>query len=70
GLEVGSIRIIQGIRYGVLGFLGVGTMFDIFQNIHILYLRYGVLTSSGYSVLSFIPLWSLVSTGTDTPYLP
>ncbi|GJT62337.1 reverse transcriptase domain-containing protein [Tanacetum coccineum] len=70
GLEVGSIRRIQGIGYGVLGFLGVGTTFDIFQNIHILYLRYGVLTSSGYGVLSFIPLWSLVSAGTDTPYLP
>ncbi|GJV73030.1 zinc finger, CCHC-type containing protein [Tanacetum coccineum] len=34
---------IQGIGYGVLGFLGVGTTFDIFQNIHILYLQYGVL---------------------------
>ncbi|GJS07667.1 putative reverse transcriptase domain-containing protein [Tanacetum coccineum] len=66
GLEVGSIRRIQGIRYGVLEFLGVGTTFDIFQNIHILYLEYGVLSSSGYSVLSLIPLWSLVCAGTDT----
>ncbi|GJV49237.1 hypothetical protein Tco_1439449 [Tanacetum coccineum] len=70
GLEVGSIRRIQGIGYGVLGFLGVGTTFDIFQNIHILYLEYGVLTSSGYDVLIFFPLWSLVSAGTNTPYLP
>ncbi|GJQ97147.1 hypothetical protein Tco_0008286 [Tanacetum coccineum] len=70
GLEVGSIRRIQGLDMAYWGFLGVGTMFDIFQNIHILYLRYGVLTSSGYGVLSFIPLWSLVSAGTDTPYLP
>ncbi|GKB04433.1 hypothetical protein Tco_0832576 [Tanacetum coccineum] len=70
GLEVGSIRRIQGIGYDVLEFLGVGTTFDIFQNIHILYLQYGVLTSSGYGVLIFIPLWSLVSAGTDTPYLP
>ncbi|GKC32622.1 hypothetical protein Tco_1039916, partial [Tanacetum coccineum] len=70
GLKVGSIRRIQGIGYGVLGFLGVGTMFDIFQNIHILYLQYGVLTSSGYGVLIFFHLWSLVSAGTDTPYLP
>ncbi|GJV66943.1 hypothetical protein Tco_1482452 [Tanacetum coccineum] len=70
GLEVGSIRRIQGVRYGVLGFLKVGTTFDIFKNIHILYLEYSVLTSSGYGVLSFIPLWSLVSAGTDTPYLP
>ncbi|GJY42646.1 hypothetical protein Tco_0430859 [Tanacetum coccineum] len=69
GLEVGLIRRIQGIGYGVLEFLGVGTMFDIFQNIHILYLQYGVLTSSGYGVLIFFPLWSLVSAGTDTPYL-
>ncbi|GJV10119.1 hypothetical protein Tco_1351660 [Tanacetum coccineum] len=43
GLESVSIRRIQGIGYGVLGFLGVGTTFDIFQNIHILYLQYGVL---------------------------
>ncbi|GJX03958.1 hypothetical protein Tco_0189874 [Tanacetum coccineum] len=70
GLEVGSIRRIQGIGYGVLEFLGVGTTFDIFQNIHILYLQYGILTSSGYGVLIFIPLWSLVSADTDTPYLP
>ncbi|GKG34373.1 hypothetical protein Tco_0437069, partial [Tanacetum coccineum] len=65
-----SIRRIQGIGYSVLKFLGVGTTFDIFENIHILYLQYGVLTSSGYGVLIFFPLWSLVSAGTDTPYLP
>ncbi|GJX05241.1 DNA helicase PIF1, ATP-dependent [Tanacetum coccineum] len=59
GLKFGSIRRIQGIGYGVLEFLGVGTTFDIFQNIHILYLEYGVLTSSGYDVLIFFPLWSL-----------
>ncbi|GJY34291.1 hypothetical protein Tco_0418760 [Tanacetum coccineum] len=70
GLEVGSIRRIQGIGYGVLEFLGVGTTFDIFQNLHILYLQYGVLVFSGYGVLSLFPLWSLVSAGTDTPYLP
>ncbi|GJW06416.1 hypothetical protein Tco_1568839 [Tanacetum coccineum] len=70
GLEVGLIRRIQGIGCSVLEFLGVGTTFDIFQNIHILYLQYGVLTSSGYGVLIFFPLWSLVSAGTDTPYLP
>ncbi|GJU35259.1 hypothetical protein Tco_1183613 [Tanacetum coccineum] len=34
GLEVGSIRRIQGVGYDVLEFLGVGTTFDIFQNIH------------------------------------
>ncbi|GJV28235.1 retrovirus-related pol polyprotein from transposon TNT 1-94 [Tanacetum coccineum] len=60
--EVGSIRHIQGIGYGVLEFIGVGTMFDIFQNIHILYLQYVVLTSSGYGVLIFFPLWSLMET--------
>ncbi|GJX26308.1 hypothetical protein Tco_0232604 [Tanacetum coccineum] len=64
------IRRIQGIGYGVLEFLGVGTTFDIFQNIHILYLQYGVLTSSRYDVLIFTPLWSLVDVGTDTSYLP
>ncbi|GJV42293.1 hypothetical protein Tco_1420733 [Tanacetum coccineum] len=70
GLEVSLIRRIQGIGYGVLEFLRVGTTFDIFQNIHIQYLEYGVLSFSGYGVLSFIPLWSLVSAGMDTPYLP
>ncbi|GKF03365.1 hypothetical protein Tco_0030288, partial [Tanacetum coccineum] len=69
-LEVGSIRRIQGLDTAYWGFLGVRTTLDIFQNIHILYLLYGVLTSSGYGVLSFIPLWSLVSAGTDTSYIP
>ncbi|GJX22949.1 putative reverse transcriptase domain-containing protein [Tanacetum coccineum] len=59
-LEVGSIRRIQEIRYGVLEFLGVGTSFDILQNILILYLLYGVLISSGYSIVIFFTLWSLV----------
>ncbi|GJX66298.1 hypothetical protein Tco_0300641 [Tanacetum coccineum] len=61
---------IQCIGYGVLEFLGVGTTFDIFQNINILYFQYGVLVFSGYGVLNLFPLWSLVSAGTDTPYLP
>nr|GEV03683.1 Ty3/gypsy retrotransposon protein [Tanacetum cinerariifolium] len=43
-----------------LGFLGVGTMLDIFQNIiFIPYFHYGVLVFSGYGVLSLFPLWSL-----------
>ncbi|GJY17814.1 hypothetical protein Tco_0389305 [Tanacetum coccineum] len=59
GLEVSSIRHIQWVGYGVLEFLGVGTTFDIFQNIHILFLEYGVLILSGYGVLILTPLWSL-----------
>ncbi|GKC89915.1 hypothetical protein Tco_1150564, partial [Tanacetum coccineum] len=39
--------------------IGVGTTFDIFQIIHILYLEYDVLSFSGYGVLSLFPLWSL-----------
>ncbi|GJY06797.1 ribonuclease H-like domain-containing protein [Tanacetum coccineum] len=66
GLEVDSIRRIQGTGYGVLEFLGVGTMFDIFQNLYILYLQHDVLSFSGYGVLCLFPLWSLVSAGTDT----
>ncbi|GJU78276.1 RNA-directed DNA polymerase, eukaryota [Tanacetum coccineum] len=66
GLEVGSIRRIQWLGYGVLEFLRVGTTFDIFQNLHILYLQYGVLIFSGYGVLGLFPLWYLVSAGTDT----
>ncbi|GJT10821.1 hypothetical protein Tco_0857863 [Tanacetum coccineum] len=68
GLESLSIRRIQCIGYGVLGFLGVGITFDIFQNIHILYLQYDVLVFTGYGVLNLFPLWSLVSAGTDTTY--
>ncbi|GJR49668.1 hypothetical protein Tco_1400189 [Tanacetum coccineum] len=70
GLESVSKRRIQWFGYGVLGFLRVGTTFDIFQNIHILYLQYGVLVFSGYGVFIMFPLWSLVSAGMDTPYLP
>ncbi|GJR05073.1 hypothetical protein Tco_0528057 [Tanacetum coccineum] len=49
GLESVSIRRIQGIRYGVLEFLGVGTTFDIFQNIHMAQIRRIFL--DGYGVL-------------------
>ncbi|GKB17141.1 hypothetical protein Tco_0851064 [Tanacetum coccineum] len=70
GLEFVSLRRIQGIGYGVLGFLGVRTTLDIVQNLHISYLRYGVLVFSGYGVLIQFPSWSLVSVGVDTPYLP
>ncbi|GJY69304.1 hypothetical protein Tco_0472286 [Tanacetum coccineum] len=38
GLDVSSIRRIQGLDMAYWGFLGVGTTLDIFQNIHILYL--------------------------------
>ncbi|GJR19594.1 retrovirus-related pol polyprotein from transposon TNT 1-94 [Tanacetum coccineum] len=69
-MEVGSIRRIQWIGYGVLEFLRVGTTFDIFQNIILIpYFQYGILVISVYGVLNKFPLWSLVSTGTDTPYL-
>nr|GEV67605.1 protein FAR1-related sequence 5-like [Tanacetum cinerariifolium] len=43
GLESVSIRRIQGIGYDVLRFLGVETTFDIFQNIHFLYLQYDIV---------------------------
>ncbi|GJU86836.1 hypothetical protein Tco_1294382, partial [Tanacetum coccineum] len=55
-LEVSSIQRIQGLDMAYWGFLGVETTLDIFQNIHILHLQYGILTSSGYGILSFIPL--------------
>ncbi|GJW84635.1 hypothetical protein Tco_0157780 [Tanacetum coccineum] len=41
------------------GFLRVGTTFDIFQNIHILYLQYNILVFTGYGVLIMGPSWSL-----------
>ncbi|GJW77978.1 hypothetical protein Tco_0139660 [Tanacetum coccineum] len=71
GQEVGLIRRIQGLDTAYWGFLGVGTTFDIFQNfIFIPYFQYGILVFSGYGVLILFPLWSLVSAGTDAPYLP
>ncbi|GKD37111.1 copia protein [Tanacetum coccineum] len=42
------------------GFLGVRTTFNIFQNILLLYLGYGVLAYYGYDVLNLVHLWSLV----------
>ncbi|GJZ33372.1 hypothetical protein Tco_0578808, partial [Tanacetum coccineum] len=70
GLEVDWIQRIQELDTAYWGFLGVGTMLDIFQNIILIpYLEYDVLILSRYDVLIFIPLWSLVSAGTDTPYL-
>ncbi|GKD13263.1 retrovirus-related pol polyprotein from transposon TNT 1-94 [Tanacetum coccineum] len=69
-LEVGLIWRIQVLDTTYWGFLGVETTLDIFPNIHILFLEYGVLSLSGYGVLRFNPLWSLVSAGMDTPYLP
>ncbi|GJQ99913.1 hypothetical protein Tco_0522898 [Tanacetum coccineum] len=66
----GLTRRIQGLDTAYWGFLGVWTTFEIFQNIHILFLEYGVLSLSGYDILSFIPLWSWVSAGTNMSYLP
>ncbi|GJX87046.1 retrovirus-related pol polyprotein from transposon TNT 1-94 [Tanacetum coccineum] len=48
-----SIRRIQGIGYGVLRFLGVGTMFDIFH------FQYGILVFTGYDVLNLLPLCTI-----------
>ncbi|GJT78525.1 reverse transcriptase domain, reverse transcriptase zinc-binding domain protein [Tanacetum coccineum] len=42
------------------GFLRVRTTFDILQNIHLLYLEYGVYVSPGYGVLVFMSSWFLV----------
>ncbi|GJR58421.1 hypothetical protein Tco_1500583 [Tanacetum coccineum] len=61
--------VSSGLDMAYRGFLGVETTLDIFQNIHILYLQYGVLVFSGYGVLILFPSWSLVRSGTDTPYL-
>ncbi|GKD24388.1 hypothetical protein Tco_1230602, partial [Tanacetum coccineum] len=44
-LEVGWIRRIHVLDTAYWGFLGVGTTFDIFQNIILIpYLEYGVLS--------------------------
>nr|GEV11776.1 uncharacterized mitochondrial protein AtMg00810-like [Tanacetum cinerariifolium] len=62
-------------RYGVSrkldtayqGFLGVGTTFNIFQNILFLYLGYGVWMSPGYDVLDFDSSWFLVKCRVVSP---
>ncbi|GJR49309.1 hypothetical protein Tco_1399830, partial [Tanacetum coccineum] len=69
GLELVRYGVSKVLDMAYWGFLGVGTTLDIFQNIHILYLQYGVLVFSGYDVLTLFPSWSLVSAGTNTPYL-
>ncbi|GJY70161.1 hypothetical protein Tco_0473143 [Tanacetum coccineum] len=65
--EFSIYNVWKSVQYGVSneldtaywGFLGVGTTFDIFQNIILIpYLEYGVLGSSGYGVLIFNPGWS------------
>ncbi|GJU36715.1 ribonuclease H-like domain-containing protein [Tanacetum coccineum] len=42
------------------GFPGVGITFDIFQNILLLYIEYGVWMSPRYGVLDFVSSWFLV----------
>ncbi|GJS43269.1 hypothetical protein Tco_0568312 [Tanacetum coccineum] len=61
----------QGLDTAYQGFLGVGTMFDIFQNIlfpYSLNMAYYLLLDTAYWIL--FPSWSLVSAGTDMSYLP
>ncbi|GKA30390.1 RNA-directed DNA polymerase, eukaryota, reverse transcriptase zinc-binding domain protein, partial [Tanacetum coccineum] len=75
----GSFVVLEYGRYGVSkvldtayrGFLGLGTTFDIFQNILFPYglnTAYWSFLDTAYWIL--FPSWSLVSAGTDTPYLP
>ncbi|GJZ57353.1 hypothetical protein Tco_0612847, partial [Tanacetum coccineum] len=48
--------VSNGLDTAYWGFLGVGTTFDIFQNIILYpYLEYGVLSLSRYGVMNFIP---------------
>ncbi|GJS86418.1 hypothetical protein Tco_0769054 [Tanacetum coccineum] len=51
GLEYGRYGVLTEVNTAYQGFLGVGTTFGIFQNLHILYLEYGVLVFSGYDIL-------------------
>ncbi|GKF03310.1 hypothetical protein Tco_0030233, partial [Tanacetum coccineum] len=71
GLEYGRYGVSKVLDTAYRGFLGVGTMFDIFQNIlfpYSLNTAYCLLLDMAYWIL--FPSWSLVSAGTDTPYLP
>ncbi|GJY35545.1 hypothetical protein Tco_0420923 [Tanacetum coccineum] len=60
GLEYHQYGLSKDFDTTYWGFLGVGTTFDIFQNLHILNLEYSVLDSPGYGVLILFPSWSLV----------
>ncbi|GKD38664.1 hypothetical protein Tco_1258871, partial [Tanacetum coccineum] len=60
GLESVQYGVSNGLDTMYWVFLGVGTTFDIFQNIHLLYLQYDVLVFSGYGVLFIFPLWYLI----------
>ncbi|GJR74500.1 hypothetical protein Tco_0086865 [Tanacetum coccineum] len=68
----------KSVEYGVSneldtaywGFLGVGTTFDIFQNIILIpYLEYDVLSPLDTAYWSLFLCGLLVSAGTDMPYL-
>ncbi|GKD00610.1 hypothetical protein Tco_1170884, partial [Tanacetum coccineum] len=49
-LEFGRYAVLVDVNTAYWKFLGVGTTLNIFQNILLLYLGYGVLRSSGYGV--------------------
>ncbi|GJR87044.1 putative ribonuclease H-like domain-containing protein [Tanacetum coccineum] len=71
-------KVWKSVEYGVSneldtaywGFLGVGTTFDIFQNIILIpYLEYAVLSPLDTAYWSLVFCGLFVSVGTDTPYL-
>ncbi|GJS16499.1 hypothetical protein Tco_0410971 [Tanacetum coccineum] len=71
GLEYGRYGVSKVFDTAYRGFLGVSTMFDVFQNIlfpYSLNTAYCLLLDMAYWIL--FPLWSLVSAGTETSYLP
>ncbi|GJZ31244.1 hypothetical protein Tco_0576291, partial [Tanacetum coccineum] len=59
-LEFGRYGVSRELDTAYQGFLGVWTTFDIFQNISLLYIEYGVWISIGYGVLDFVSSWFLV----------
>ncbi|GKD25882.1 hypothetical protein Tco_1232096, partial [Tanacetum coccineum] len=59
-LEYGQYGVSKCFDTAYWGFLGVGTTFDIFQNILFPQLEYGVLVFPGDYVLILFPSWSFV----------
>ncbi|GJX78110.1 hypothetical protein Tco_0324921 [Tanacetum coccineum] len=59
-LEFGRYGVLTEVNTAYRGFLGVETTFDIFQNILLLYLEYGVWIFSRYGALDLVPSWSFV----------
>ncbi|GKE24591.1 hypothetical protein Tco_1436103 [Tanacetum coccineum] len=68
--EISNYKVWKSVRYGVSKdwIRRIGDFLE--HGYAVSSLMDTAYWSSGYGVLSFTPLWSLVNAGMDTPYLP